>query len=302
MKRNELKEIVDREFSGLTWDENKSRRVLDALDASHTFPALPARRKLPLAIALAALLTLLTATALAVALIRYSPRVSLENQARQLLMAQYGLTRETLGLFHSEVAEADGETVVTFRTAEWDDELAGVYTVRFQDGQSAASWSHDDADPALWEGGDFSAPIWGPPQLAAYLAEGVIHDASSPYRMAHQRDHAEIEARPTPQLIAAYWDGEEWLYGSSAAEGDITRKRAEQIARQAIMDTYGLSEEEMAGADFFDETLIEGSDGSHFWEIRTFVILNGIDLCLYVSVDAQTEEVLRIGLETGGNG
>lgn len=301
MKPNELKEIVDREFSDLVWDERKSRRVLEALDAPRTSPALPVRRKLSMAVVLAVLLTLLATTALAVALIRYAPRVSLETQARQILIAEYGLTRETLGLFHSEVTEENGETVVTFRATHWDDDLAGVYTVRFQNGQSTAAWSHDDVDPALWQDGDFAAPIWGPPQLAAYLAEGVMHSASLPYRMAHQRDRSDVEARPTPEMNGAYWD-DEWLYETAVREGDLTLTQAEAIARTAIMDTYELSESDMANADFFDAHLIAGSDGRRFWDIYAYIYLNDVDLCLYVEVDAQTEEVLRIGLETGGNG
>lgn len=128
-----------------------------------------------------------------------------------------------------------------------------------------------------------------------------MHNASIPYLMAHQRDH-QSDARPTPELDEAYWNGNEWLYGIESAETDLTREQAEQIAREAIMDTYDLSESDMADADFFDAHLIEGSDGKHFWDIRTYVNVDGVDLNLYVTLDAQTEEILRMGLETGGNG
>lgn len=141
MKRNELKEIVDRELSGLTWDEGKSRRVLDALDDRGFLPALPARRKFSLVLAMAILLTLLATTALAVTLIRYAPRVNDEARARQLLISEYGLSRESLGLFQSDVEEKNGVVTVTFRATEWSDDLTGVYTVTFRGDQATASWS-----------------------------------------------------------------------------------------------------------------------------------------------------------------
>lgn len=319
MKRNELKEIVDREFSGLTWDESKSARVLDALDARSSSPALPARRKLSMAVALAALLTLLATTALAVALIRYAPKVSLETQARQLLMAQYGLTRETLGLFSSDVTEEAGESVVTFTAAMWADELTGIYTVRFRNGEATASWSYDDMDPALWQGADFAAPVWGPPQLAAYLAEGAHHNASLTYTIPHIRDASEQLALndelpdPDPDVDAAFWDGqrwiaqtwdserEMWIYDGEWVEGDLTLDGAIEISRAAFRELYSLTEAQAAEIGFFD-AILATKDGIRIWYFHAFLYLDGIDLNFFTEVDAQSGEVLRIGLETGGNG
>ena len=319
MKRNELKEIVDRELSGLTWDESKSRRVLDALDERHAFPVMPVRRKFSLVLALAILLTLLATTALAVALIRYAPRVNAETQARQLLMAEYGLTRETLGLFTSEVTEEGGETVVTFTPALWEDEFTGVYTVRFQDGKATASWTYDDIDPALWQDGDFAAPVWGPAQLAAYLAQDAENKPSLPYEQAHIRDNddrlAMVDALPTPDpdVDAAFWDGQQWIaltwdseremwiYDGDWSEGNLTLDEAMSISRAALRELYDLTESQAAEIDFFN-AILAPQDGARIWDLHAFLYLDGVDLNLYAEIDAQSGEVLRIGLETGGNG
>ena len=317
MKRNNLREIVDREFATLTWDESKSRRVLDALEPAPT-PALPVRRKLSMAVVLAVLLTLLATTALAVALIRYSPRVSLETQARQLLMAQYGMTRETLGLFTSEVTEAADESVVTFTAALWDDELTGVYTVRFRDGQATASWSYDDIDPDLWQDGEFAAPVWGVAQLKAYLAQDADQRPSIPYELAHPRDTdylAELrESIPDPdpdiesgfwdgeRWIAQRWDGQRWIYDDEWVEGDLTYAQAEDIARAALVETFDLPESSTADIEFFDAILYPGENGQHTWTLHGFLYLDDVDLNMYAEIDAQSGEVLSIGLETGGNG
>lgn len=319
MKRNELKEIVDREFSDLVWDERKSRRVLDALDARHASPAPPVRRKLPIAVVLAVLLTLLVTTALAVALIRYSPRVSHESHARRLLMSQYGLTQETLGLFRSEVTEEDGETVVSFTPTLWEDDFTGVYTVRFQGDETVAAWSHDGVDPALWQDGGFDAPVWGPPQLSAYLAQDESSKTSIPYELPHIRDVGDMLAMadalpdPDPDVDAAFWDGrqwiaqtwdserEMWIYDGEWIEGDLTLDEAIEIGRAAFKEVYGLTEGQAAEIHFFD-AILATKDGTRIWDLHAFLYLDGVDMSFYVELDPRSGEVLRIGLETGGNG
>ena len=319
MKPNELKEIVDREFSDLVWDERRSRRVLEALDARHASPALPVRRKLSMAVVLAVLLTLLATTALAVALIRYAPRVSLETRARQILIAEYGLTRETLGLFSSEMTEEAGTTVVTFIPVLWEDDFTGVYTVRFQGDETVAAWSHDGADPALWQDGDFAAPIWGPPQLSAYLAQDESSKASIPYELPHIRDNSDVLALadtlpdPDPDVDAAFWDGrqwiaqswdserEMWIYDGEWVEGDLTLDEAVEISRAAFKEVYGLTEGQAAEIHFFD-AILATKDGTRIWDLHAFLYLDGVDMSFYAELDPCSGEVLRIGLETGGNG
>ena len=304
MKRNDFRRMVDRHLADVRWDERMSRAVLDQLEEREHARVLPVGRKMSLAMALAVLMTLLAATALAVTLIRYSPRVSSENRARRVLMAEYGLTRETLGLFTSEVTQEGDETVVTFIPTYWDDDLTGVYTVRVRGNEATAAWSHDDLDPALWQDGGFDAPVWGQPQLAAYLAEGGSHAGSAPYARARLRDHGEVDARPTPELdMGAYWNGEMWLYEVTEREkGELTFEEAREITRAALMGMYDISEGQAAEIDFFEAHLIEWDDGRHIWDVWGYLYLDGVDLSFYALLDAQSGEVLQIGLGTGGNG
>ena len=117
------------------------------------------KKRMSAGLILAVALTLAAVSALAVYALTRSPEAEAKYQARQAVMDAYGLTAETMGLFHAEHEETDDGWRVTFRAlANIDPGRAGVYTVeKTADGRTAA-WSHDGLDPALWRGEDLTAP------------------------------------------------------------------------------------------------------------------------------------------------
>ena len=308
MKRNEFRELVDREMSGLQWDERKSRRVLDALDRQEAprQSSVPMPRKLSLALVLAILSLLVATAALAVALINYSPRVSAENLARQTLMDKYGLTRETLGLFRVSAEERDGETVVTFLdipSGRTDvNPLTGVYTVTVRRGRATATWSHDDADRALWMSGDLASPVWGQPQLEVYLlrtyeAWPYIMDAMGPNESVSLPDEYRWYSREHE-----YYTGRDWLWPIDAQEGDLTQEQARALALEAVRDSFSMTEEDFTRFAYHETDLWRQEDGRRIWMVSMWAQPGGVDMSFSVRLDARTGEVLALDVETGGNG
>ena len=159
--RDGLKEIVDRELSGLRWQPRNRNAVL-----ARTKGEPKMKKRLSAGLILAVVLTLAAVSALAVYALTRSPEAEAIYQARQAVMDAYGLTAETMGLFHAEHQKTEDGWRVTFRAlTNVDPERAGVYTVeKTADGMTAA-WSHDGLDPALWRGGDLTAPAYGQEQL-----------------------------------------------------------------------------------------------------------------------------------------
>lgn len=308
MKRNEFRDVVDRQFSGLVWDEAKSRRVLDAIDGRDAprRTAVPVRRKLSLALVMTMVAVLLATTALAVALIRYSPGVNAENLARQTLIEQYGLTRETLGLFRTTVEEKDGVSIVSFYdipSGRADiNPLTGVYTVTVRRGKATAVWSHDDADPAIWQSGDLSAPVWGQPQLEVYLLRTY---EAWPYIMEAMEPDEEVHEDRSIQYYIheeAFQSDSGWLEPIEPGEGDMPLERAQALAREAVMDSFALTEEDFALSSISDTYLWRTEDDRHVWTVRVWIQPGGVDMTFWVRLDSDSGEVLDLALETGGNG
>ena len=101
--RDGLKEIVDRELSGLRWQPRNRNAVL-----ARTKGEPKMKKRLSAGLILAVVLTLAAVSALAVYALTRSPEAEAIYQARQAVMDAYGLTAETMGLFHAEHEETDG--------------------------------------------------------------------------------------------------------------------------------------------------------------------------------------------------
>lgn len=302
--KNEFQQLVDRRLSGLQWDERRARRVLAALESEG---GTIMKRKLTLSIALVTVIVLMASVALAAVTLIYSPSASALNQARNALIEQYGLTHTTLGLFTHSLS-MDGDTI-TFTFA--DDLMAsyggnaGDYTVTLRDGEVIASWTHDEADPALWQSGDLDAPIWGQPQLEAILRERTLagtaigesdcDDSGVTYEFASSTP-APAPAE-TPELVPIE------IAPVTPAPGELTEAEALAIVRAALMETFGLTEDDIANTDFFRCELMQVGDYPlRHWSVNAWCQKDGFDWNMYVEIDASTGEITAIVMQTGGNG
>ena len=120
------------------------------------------KRKAGIGLILVAALVLASATALAISMIRYSPKQDMRIRAHAALKEKYGLTEELLALFYETEAE-DSSTCVFDYSLPVYGEYAGTYHVLCSHDKVTATWSHDGE--AYDEGGDLHEAVWGAPQL-----------------------------------------------------------------------------------------------------------------------------------------
>ena len=299
--RDGLREIVDRELSGLRWQPRNRHAVL-----ARTKGEPKMKKRLSAGLILAVVLTLAAVSALAVYALTCSPEAEAIYQARQAVMNAYGLTAETMGLFHAEHQEANGGWRVTFRASGMVDAgRAGVYTVvKTADGMTAA-WSHDGLDPVLWRGGDLTAPAYGQEQLLCALNEGQEE------ALALARESAASGPVQTPPVPApANEDASVWMDVREVepGPGEISLAEAKEIMRAAAQEELGLTQAEAAAvgaAEDFDEAgarLVEDSACRRMWEFAVEVDVGDTHISGGAFVDACTGEIVLFDYESGGNG
>ena len=295
--RDGLKEIVDRELSGLRWQPRNRGAVL-----ARTRGGPKMKKRLSTGLILAVVLTLAAVSALAVYALTRTPEAEAKYQARQAVMDAYGLTAETMGMFHAEYLETDGGWRVTFRAlANIDPERAGEYTVEKAQGGMTASWSHDGLDPALWRGEDLTAPAYGQEQLLYALKDG----REEALELARENP-GPVQTVPAPvnEDASVWMDVREVEPG----RGDISLAEAKEIMRSAAQEELGLTEAEAAAlgtAEDFDEVgarLVEDNAGRRMWEFALEVDVGDTHISGGAFVDACTGEVVLFDYESGGNG
>lgn len=292
--KNDFRQRADLVLSSLQWDERRTYRVLHALKPKGVQPVM--KKKLSVALVLVLTLMLLTAGALAVASLNWSPEASAVNQARQALMDKYGLTRETLALFGSECEKTEDGWVITFRTAVVHESLPGEYTVTVKGNTADACWSYDHLDRALWESGNLDAPVWGQPQLHSYLHEGYeeAYAISSARWMEHATTAPGTAANPTPTPAPA--DSAAQVY--TAVDPD---PHAREVAMAAMLETYQFTENDAAAGEWLED-LVFTQDGRTLRAMTLYLVKDGVEYLCGVTVDAQTYAIVSIDASAGGNG
>ena len=299
--RDGLREIVDRELSGLRWQPRNRSAVL-----ARTKGEPKMKKRMSAGLILAVALTLAAVSALAVYALTRSPEAEAKYQARQAVMDAYGLTAETMGLFHAEHEETNDGWRVTFRAlANIDPGRAGVYTVeKTADGRTAA-WSHDGLDPALWRGEDLTAPAYGQEQLLYALNEGQEE------ALALARESAASGPMQTPPAPAPVnEDASVWMDVREVEPGpeDMSLAEAKEIMRAAAQEELGLSGAGAAAvgaAEAFDEggaRLVEDNAGRRMWEFAVEVNVGDTHISGGAFVDAYTGEIVLFDYASGGNG
>ena len=299
--RDGLREIVDRELSGLRWQPRNRHAVL-----ARTKGEPKMKKRMSAGLILAVALMLAAVSALAVYALTRSPEAEAKYQARQAVMDAYGLTAETMGLFHAEHEETNDGWRVTFRAlANIDPGRAGVYTVeKTADGRTAA-WSHDGLDPALWRGEDLTAPAYGQEQLLYALNEGQEE------ALALARESAASGPMQTPPAPAPVnEDASVWMDVREVEPGpeDMSLAQAKEIMRTAAREELGLTEAGAAAvgtAEDFDEAgarLVEDSAGRRMWEFAVEVDMGDTHISGGAFVDARTGEIVLFDYASGGNG
>ena len=264
------------------------------------------KKRLSAGLILAVVLTLAAVSALAVYALTRSPEAEAVYQARQAVMDAYGLTAETMGLFHAEHQKTEDGWRVNFRALmNVDPERAGVYTVeKTADGMTAA-WSHDGLDPALWRGGDLTAPAYGQEQLLYALKDGWAE------ALELAQESAASGPAQTPSVSAPMnEDASVWMDVREVEPGpeDMSLAQAKEIMRAAAQEELGLTEAGAAAvgtAEDFDEVgarLVEDNAGRRMWEFAVEVDVGDTHISGGAFVDAYTGEIVLFDYASGGNG
>lgn len=289
--KNDFRQLVDRNLSGLRWDERRRQRVLHALDPKG---GTTMKRKITMTLALAAALVMMASVAVAAVMLQYSPAASAKKLATQAMYETYGFDRHTLGLFKSEVVEEEDCVHVWFRSDTYlPVERIGEYDVHIVDGKAEVRWTHDDKEAALWQSGDPESPVWGRKQLQAYLATDprVRGEWLKPYLAT--KEPATALPMATPAVPA-----DESEPDTQQQTGDLPLAQAQAYADAALADVFGMTEAEVAGLDHDVDARISEKDGRRVWDL-TYGDAEGM---YYIQLDAATGEIIDIGMSTGGNG
>lgn len=258
MKNNDLKELVDRDLSGLVWDGPKRRKVLQAVSGEEK-PV----KKISTTFILIAAIVCLSVTALAAGLV-FSQKYDAVRLANRALEEKYGLTPDLQSLLWRDTKEnEDGSATVTYAVFAAQDlpaDRIGVYTVTVKGNRAEASWSHDGEST---EGG-LQAEAYGKEQLQRISYDyanamdemnrlGIMTLPSS--GMAPNpalKDGQITEWTEEDQRIAdeaealAAEEDRKRLADLAEAEskGTLSLEEAVRIGREAVAQEYGLNAEQ----------------------------------------------------------
>jgi hypothetical protein len=239
------------------------------------------KKKLSIGLVFVIVLMLAAVTALALGLQR-SAEVDALGRAREALMAEYNLTQASIGCFETNAGREGDTWTVTFTGTAMYPERLGTYTVQLRPGASPqASWTHDDVDPSLWQGGNMDAPVWGQKQIMERL----------------QMNGKRVEGYSPTWDSQPVNDFPENLPG----EDDISFEEAWAIGREAIITEMPDAEKALeAGA--ISGLYYTKNPEVPVWAFTVYFIHNHIEITYHMEIDAKTGEILLLQIDTGGNG
>lgn len=217
------------------------------------------------------------------------------KEANDTLMSHYSLTLAALGLFTAEVGDCGDTAIVTYRsTGAVPEALTGTYYVLLTDDGAKAMWTHDKADPALWQSGDLTSPAWGMPQLEAYLK------VSSYERQASFSPYFPAEA---PDNLYAFLDAG-GLYTEVNSSNRDEAYAARDRARQAVQVMYSLTEEEAASLHIYTDGIrhVRYPDGHGEWEVSIATGQLPEEVGFFVTLEESSYRILTISISSGGVG
>ena len=229
---NFIRESLEQNLSGLYVSRQQQMDMIDEIVGGRKM-----KRKISFSIALVAILILTSVTALAVGVLRYSPRQDMRIQARSLLNTEYGMTEDILALFNETVTVEGTDWEVNYELPVYGQQ-AGSYRVVCENGKMEAFWSHDGKTYAL--DGDLSDDIWGVSQLERMQklyqtrAEEIEYwKRNGGYDSLSIEQKAKID-EPLLELPHSV----DFIHIAPQGE-DIQPEEAEKLAREEILRRFG---------------------------------------------------------------
>lgn len=236
--KNNLKATLDARLQNMDWhgEEAVLQRIHhQKYKTQRIFPI----RRVPVLIAV--LILLLCSVAFAVTL-KVSPRYAAVRLANREMLLSYGITEKMMTVLHREIVENDdGSFTIFYEALEPDvrngDNRIGVYTVYVNGGKATSTWSLMGVETD----GGLDAPAWGAMQLALYT-----EDYAGTRRYLKENN---MLAASYPDLSIPYDEyisQQQKTRAAVEAKQKISLSEAKQLAREALIAEYGLSEEQNA--------------------------------------------------------
>lgn len=319
MKTNKetLKAAMDRRLSFL--DEAPSCRA--AVQYRIAQKEVHTVKKIPVGLALALVLSLLSVTALAAGLL-LSSRASAARIADQALEKKYGVTAEMQTFFERKETELpDGAVQVTYTGVGGMEYVLGAYTALVKDGEATVRWSHDGEDTL----GGYEAEAWGREQLRQMMADSQDQkkkDAFVRQAAAIGEGHGAFEDDASSPADDDYFERREKGKAAALNARKLTEDEMIRIGREFIISNYGLNEEQIARMELYTNSFrdeancwYEMMDGKPCFQVEYLLYndeyetqdmtkrtgMNGYYM-VYVNVETGAVEAYEYNSGLGGEG
>ena len=283
--KNEFQELVDRELSGLCWDERMRRQVLHSVEMEEK----PVKKKMTVGMVLALILVLLGSLAVAGGV--FSNRYNTLKLADEAMYEAYGISDDLLPFFGRELNEKKG--IVTYRGMEDLRNVIGDYTVTIRNGEAKAKWSLDDAEGA-----------WNAEKLTEINEICKQQDGYSEVIAMVRADEGKYQLSASEIAEENQLNGEDMfaLMEKQKKEAEIVKRAAkltvdemEQTGRSVIKERFGLNDLQAANLELAEESCA--------WLIKKDQKLFSLYYWLWQSegewVDGNGIYIVEINVETG---
>lgn len=243
--KNEFQKLVDRELSGLCWNERMRQRVLHSLNEEEK----PVKKKMTVGMALALVLVLAGSLAVAAGMM-FSPRYDTLKLADDALYDAYGISDELLPFFGRVLNETEG--IVTYRGMENLRSVTGDYTVIIENGKGTAKWSLDGI-----------AGGWNAEKLAEVneicKKQGGFAEVISMARVDEEKYHLSASEAsemhlPTEEDILALMEKQDKESEIVKQAAKLTVAEMDQTGRAALKERFGLNDQQIANMELEDDS------------------------------------------------
>ena len=289
MKNHEFQELVDRNLSGLVWDEQKRRSVLHAIEEEEKTV-----KKISTTFILVAVILCLTVSALAAGII-FSKKVDNAKLADDTLYAEYGITSEMLTFFTRTDEERDGYSIVRYDGISPFSYVLGTYTVQIKDGKADASWNREGSET----NGGFEADAWGARQLNEMLRVNRETNDITPFARKAMEIADKNGFTPPTETASEQSDDEIQINAEKAkSAARLSVSEMEKIAREALAVRYAFTPEQSGSLRIEEDNgwyLLFGDDALPCYE---FYFTLGFDEDGYQGTGAGIYTV-KINVENG---
>ncbi len=286
MKKNKetLQAAMDRRLSFLD-DVPSCRAALRYRIAQEEEPAM--KKKLSVGLVFAMVLALLSVAALAASLL-ISPRVSAARIADRGLEETYGITEEMQTFFFRQEEELpDGAVRVTYTGVSGLDYVLGTYTAIVRDGKAEVTWSHDGKEiSAGYEGN-----VWGLEQLKQMMTDSASEKRKMAFLLkaaAHAEKNGTAESEESSVADEHYFERLEAEKTAALEARKLSEEEMIETAREFIITSYGLEEEQIAGLELYTTPAEES--GNLWYEMVNGTPCFQVEYLLYPPVSVKDLE------------